>query len=131
MNSGNNQKAYTQEEIIARLREEDYPENMLHGVCKKLQTLTPLAKEVFDKWYGSGILEDDAFDIAGYAPKTIRCLEPKIKDVGIILTFDHLVRLVQNEMTFLFENDRGKRDVAKKISFAMVTAESIEKKGRK
>lgn len=113
------QNEFGKEEICARLRETDYPERMIEGVCAKLQNLTPQAKAVFDVWLASGVLKDDAFDIAGTTPRAIRTLSPDVKDVGIILSYDHLVRLVQKETEFLFASDRSKRESAHKISLMM------------
>lgn len=107
------------EEICARLREADYPERMIEGVCTKLQNLTPQAKAVFSAWFASGVLKDDAFDIAGTTPRTIRDRSPEIKDIGIILTYDHLVRLVQRETEFLFTRDKSRRESAHKLSLMM------------
>ena len=113
------QNEFSKEEICARLREADYPERMIEGVCAKLQNLTPQAKAVFDAWFASGVLEDDAFDIAGTTPRTIRALSPEIKDIGIILTFDHLARLVRKEVAFLFSKDQSRHEAAHRISLMM------------
>lgn len=120
METQKTQSPYTHDELIERLREEDYPETMLEGVCKKLLSLTPEAQVLFDEWYKSGIIKDNAFDIAGITPLAIRMKEPKIKNVAIVIAYDHFIRLVKNEFAFILGNDKEKQSTARSLALSLM-----------
>lgn len=120
---------YSPEDIKARLLEADCPSAIVESTCAKLQNLTPFAQAVFAAWYESGSLADDAFDIAGVTPKTLRAASPKINDVGVIVTCDHLARLVSKECAFLFGGDRQKTESEHKLSLQMMKSFHDNKEG--
>jgi hypothetical protein len=82
-------KTYTNEELIERLLESDYPNDaqLLEGVIQKIRHFGTEAQAMFDEWYAtSGI---SPFDVKGITPAWLRKYH-RMKDVGIIIAYDWL-----------------------------------------
>ena len=78
-------------ELKDRLLECDYPndEQLLDGVIQKIRNLGTEAQKVFDNWYTTSKISD--FDIGGITPAFLR-KHHKMKDVGIIIAYDWLLK---------------------------------------
>jgi len=85
-------KEYTNEEIKARLVEDDYPNNdlVLGGVIAKVRNLGPEAKTMFDNWYTASA-PIPKFDIEAVTPDYLR-ERYNMKDAAIILAYDWLTK---------------------------------------
>ena len=113
---------FTRAEIEDILKDADYPSAMISKVASDLESLSPESQRVFEKWESKRILPDDAFDVAGVSPRSVRERNPRMKDIAIILLHDHLVKLVKREIAFLFgtkEREARKKELERKMAEAM------------
>ena len=113
---------FTRTEIEDILKDVDYPSAMIPKIASDLECLSPESQRVFEKWESKRILPDDAFDVAGVSPRSVREKNPRMKDIAIILLHDHLVKLVEKEIAFLFgakEREARKTELERKMAEAM------------
>jgi len=82
-------KAFTDDELKARLLEDDYPndERLINGVIEKIRNFGNEAQAMFEDWYNNGKISK--FDINGITPAFLR-EHHKMKDAGIIIALDWL-----------------------------------------
>lgn len=82
-------KTYTDQEIINRLLEIDYPNNdhLLSGVLKKIRVFGPEASALFESWMETGKIQK--FKVKDISTDFLR-RHHNMTDVALIIAFDWL-----------------------------------------
>ncbi len=122
---------YTTNDFVDILKDCDYPSALIPKIAKDLTGLGEEAAAVFETWARTRVLKDDAFDISGITPKTVREKKEKMTDIAIILLYDHLVKHVRREFDFLLgakEREAKKTELERNMAKAIFAAAKAQKR---